>query len=113
MRTSPGRNLNERKYSGHCGGGNLCDMNRQEERAGPGRPRVDIALRSGRRRTEVRIRVNWSCRLSVPAAARLLVVVVLVLAAAAVVTSAGGELSRGVLYTLAGLLAGSRPRARP
>lgn len=90
-------------------------MKTPQEQAGPGRPRVDVALRSGKRSPEVRIRVSWSCRLSGPAAARLLAVVVLVLAAAAVVASAasaGNELARGVLCTLAGLLAGSRPRTR-
>lgn len=87
-------------------------MKTPQEQAGPGRPRVDVALRSGKRSPEVRIRVSWSCRLSGPAAARLLVVVVLVFAVAAVVASADSELARGVLCTLAGLLAGSRPRTR-
>jgi len=77
-----------------------------------GRPRVHIALHSSHRKTEVRFQVNWSGRLSGPFAARLLIVLVLVLAATAVATSAHDELARGVLYSLAGFLTGSRPRIR-
>jgi hypothetical protein len=74
------------------------------------RPRVHIALRSDQRETEVRIRISWCYRLSGPAAARLLIVVVLVVAATAAVTSATEEFARDVLCSLAGFLAGSRPR---
>jgi hypothetical protein len=77
-----------------------------------GRPQVHVALHSAQRETEVRVRVSWSCRLSGRAAARLLIVAVLVLAAAAVATSASDELARGVVCSLAGFLAGSRPRSR-
>jgi hypothetical protein len=77
-----------------------------------GRPRVHVALRSGQRETEIRIRVSWSCRLSGPVAVRALIVVVLVLAAAGVAASSGGELARGALCSLAGFAAGSRPRRR-
>jgi hypothetical protein len=77
-----------------------------------GRPRVHVAVRSGQRETEVRIRISWSCRLSGPAAVRALVVVVLVLAATVVAASAGGELARAALCSLAGFAAGSRPRGR-
>lgn len=88
-------------------------MNRLQVQTGFGRrPRVDIALHSSQRKTEVRIQVNWSCRLSGPAAARLLIVLVLVLAATAVATPIHDELARGVLYSLAGFLTGSRPRTR-
>ena len=69
-------------------------------------------LCSGRRETEVRFRISWSGRLSGRAAARLFIVAVLVLAAAVAVTSAGGELARAALCSLAGFLAGSRPRSR-
>jgi hypothetical protein len=77
-----------------------------------GRPRINVALRSGQRETNLRIRVSWSFRLSGPVAARLLVVAALILAAAAIVLSASDGLARDVMCSLAGFLAGSRPRTR-
>jgi hypothetical protein len=74
------------------------------------RPRVCVALRLRQGTTELRIQVNWSCRVSAPAATRLFIVLALVLAAAA--TLAHDTLARDVLYGLAGLLTGARPRTR-
>jgi hypothetical protein len=78
----------------------------------PGRPRVRVALRSSRRTAEIRIQVNWRCRVSALGAARLLIVLALVLGAAAVALPGGGALARGALCSYAGFLAGSRPRIR-
>lgn len=84
-------------------------MNRPHEQTGP---RVSLVLRSGKRATEVRIRVSWRWRISGPAAARLLIIGVLVLAGTALALPAHDQLVRDVLYSAAGLLAGTRPRIR-
>lgn len=76
-------------------------------------PRVRIALSSSQRKTELRIQVSLRCRLPAPAIARLLIVFALVLVAAAAAVPGSDELTRGVLYSLAGFLTGSRPRAGP
>jgi hypothetical protein len=76
-----------------------------------GGPRVRIALSSGQRKTEVRIQVSWRCGIPAAAVARLLIVFALVLAAVAVAVPGSDELTRGVLYSLAGFLTASRPRA--
>jgi hypothetical protein len=74
---------------------------------------VRVTLRSGRRTTVVRVQVSWCCRLSGPAAARLLAVAgALVLAVTAIAMSAHGELTRAVLYLLAGFLTALRPGRR-
>ena len=72
-----------------------------------------VRLRAGQGRTEVRIDVSWCCRISGPAAARLLIALVLMLAGTAFALPAHEELARGVLYSLAVVLAGARPRIRP
>lgn len=103
----------ERILCGRTGDGTLAGMSRLPEHAGrpAGRgPRVSVILRSSQRATEVRIRVSWCCRLSVPAAARLLTAAALVLAASAIAALAHDELARGVLYSLAGFLTAVRPR---
>jgi hypothetical protein len=82
---------------------------RPEPADGP--PRVRIALCSSQRKTEVRIQVSWRGGVPAVAVARLLIVFALVLAAAAVAVPGSDELARGVLYSLAGFLTGSRPRA--
>jgi hypothetical protein len=86
-------------------------MNRQTARTD--KPRVLLVLRSGKRATEVRIQVSWRWRLSGPVVARLLIIGVLVLAATALALPTHDELARDVLYSIAGLLAGTRPRIRP
>jgi hypothetical protein len=84
---------------------------RPETHPADGPPRVRIALSSSQRKTEVRIQVSWRREITAPAVARLLIVFALVLAAAAVAVPGSGELARGVLYSLAGFLTASRPRA--
>jgi len=83
----------------------------QAEPATQAEPRVRVTLLSSRRTTEVRIQVSWCCRLSGPAAARLLAGAI-VLAVTVIATSADGELTRGVLYLLAGFLTAVRPGRR-
>jgi hypothetical protein len=86
-------------------------MNTPQLHNGP--PRVRVAMDSSQGKTEVRISLNWRCQVSGPAVARLLIVVVLALGTAAAATLAHDELVGGVLYGVAGFLAGSRPRPRP
>jgi hypothetical protein len=100
----------DRNFSGRCGARSVAVM---KKIISPNeRPLVHVAVRSAPWGARVRVRVSWSFGLSGRTAARLLVVAVLVLAAAAVVASADGELARGVVCSLAGFLAGSRPRSR-
>ena len=83
-------------------------MNQPQEQTG-----LQVRLRSGQGTTEVRINVSWRCRISGIAAARLLIALVLMLAGTAFALPANDELARGVLYGLAVVLAGARPRIRP
>lgn len=86
-------------------------MDRPQEQA-HGRPRVNVALRWSGGKAEIRIQVGWYCRVSGLAAAQALIAAGLVLTGIAVATMAGYGPVRGVLYGIAGLLAGSRLRAR-
>jgi hypothetical protein len=71
---------------------------------------LDVTLRFGPDKAELRIQADWRCRVSGPVAVRLLIVLTLVFTAAA--TLAHDELARGVLYGLAGLLTGTRLTTR-
>ncbi|HEX6524533.1 MAG TPA: hypothetical protein VF070_31700 [Streptosporangiaceae bacterium] len=83
-------------------------MNQPQDQTG-----LCVRLRSGQGKTEVRINLSWRCRISGIAAARLLIALVLMLTATAVAMPAHDDLARGVLSSLAVVLAGSRPRIRP
>jgi hypothetical protein len=87
-------------------------MNTSQEQA-HGRPRVSVALRWSGGKAEIRIQVGWYYRVSGLAAARVLIAAGLVLTGIAVATMASYGPVRGMLYGLAGLLAGSRLRIRP